>query len=149
MQIKIILRNHITPVGMALSERQKRSAMKWTKENPCALLAGMKIGTIIMENNTEVPQKLKIVLCDAVRVGDGTPLQSSCLENPMDRGAWWAAVHGVARSRTRLSDFHFTFHFHALEKEMATHSSVLAWRIPGMGEPGGLLSLGSHRVRHD
>ena len=67
----------------------------------------------------------------------------------MDRGAWWAAVHGVARSQTRLSDFTFTFHFHALEKEMATHSSVLAWKIPGMGEPGGLSSLGSHRVRHD
>ena len=61
----------------------------------------------------------------------GTPLQYSCLENPMDGGAWWAAVHGVARSRTRLSDFTFTFHFHALEKEMATHSSVLAWRVPG------------------
>ena len=63
--------------------------------------------------------------------GNGTPLQYSCLENPMDRGAWWAAVHGVAKSPTQLSDFTFTFHFHALEKEMATHSSVLAWRIPG------------------
>ena len=79
--------------------------------------------------------------------GNGTPLQYSCLENPMDGGAWWAAVHGVAKSRTRLSDFPFTFHFHALEKEMATHSSVLAWRIPGMAEPGGLPSMGSHRVR--
>ena len=77
------------------------------------------------------------------------PLQYSCLENPMDRGAWWAAVHGVAKSRIRLSDFTFTFHFHALEKEMATHSSVLAWRIPGTGEPGGLMSMGSHRVGHD
>ena len=67
----------------------------------------------------------------------------------MDRGAWWAAVHGVARSRTRLSDFPFTFDFLALEKEMATHSSVLAWRIPVMGEPGGLPSMGSHRVGHD
>ena len=81
--------------------------------------------------------------------GNGTPLQYSCLENPMDGGAWWAAVHGVARSQTRLSNFTFTFHFHALEKVMATHSSVLAWRIPGMGEPGGLPSMGSHRVRHD
>ena len=81
--------------------------------------------------------------------GNGNPLQYSCLENPMDGGTWWAAVHGVPRSRTRLSDFTFTFHFHALEKEMATHSNVLAWRIPGMGEPGGLLSLGSHRVGHD
>ena len=76
-------------------------------------------------------------------------LQYSCLENPMDRGAWWAAVHGVTKSRTRLSDFPFTFHFHALEKEMATHSSVLAWRIPGTGDPGGLPSMGSHRVGHD
>ena len=65
------------------------------------------------------------------------------------RGAWWAAVHGVAQSWTRLSDFTFTFHFHALEEEMATHSSVLAWRIPGTGEPGGLLFMGLHRVRHD
>ena len=81
--------------------------------------------------------------------GDGTPLQYSCLENPMDGGAWCAAVHGIARSRTRLSDFTFTFHFHALEKEMETHSSVLAWRIPGTGEPGGLPSMGSHRVGHD
>ena len=67
----------------------------------------------------------------------------------MDGAAWWAAAHGVAGSRTRLSDFTFTFHFHALEKEMAPHSSVLAWRIPGMGEPGGLPSMGSHRVGHD
>ena len=81
--------------------------------------------------------------------GKGTPLQYSCLENPMDGGAWYAAVHGVAKSRTRLSDFTFPFHFHALEKEMATHSSVLAWRIPGMWEPGGLPSMGSHRVGHD
>ena len=80
--------------------------------------------------------------------GNGTPLQHSCLESPMDGGTWWAAVHGVAKSQTRLSDFTFTFHFHALEKEMATHSSVLA-RIPGMGEPGGLPSMGSHRVGHD
>ena len=71
------------------------------------------------------------------------------LENPTDGGPWWATVHGVAKSRTRLSDFNFTFHFHALEKEMATHSSVLAWRIPGTGEPGGLPSMGSHRVGHD
>ena len=81
--------------------------------------------------------------------GNGNPLQYSCLENSVAGGAWWAAVHGVARSRTRLSDFTFTFHFHALEKEMATHSSVLAWRIPATGEPGGLPSLGSHRVGHD
>ena len=77
------------------------------------------------------------------------PLQYSCLENPMGGGVWQAAVHGVARSRTRLSDFTFAFHFHALEKEMATHSSVLAWRIPGTGEPSGLPSMGLHRVGHN
>ena len=81
--------------------------------------------------------------------GNGNLLQYSCLENPMDGGAWRAAVHGIARSRTQLSDFSLFFHFHALEKEMATHSSVLAWRIPGTGEPGGLPSMGSHRVGHD
>ena len=93
----------------------------------------------------QIQNTLKYVLGE----GNGTPLQYSCLANPMDRGAWWAAVHGVARSRTRLSDFTFTFHFHALEKEMATHSGILAWRIPGMAEPGGLPSMGSHRVGHD
>ena len=77
------------------------------------------------------------------------PLLILCLTNPMDGGAWWAAVHGVAKSRTGLSDFTFTFQFHVLEKEMATHSNVHAWRIPGMGEPGGLSSMGSHSVRHD
>ena len=87
--------------------------------------------------------------CGNCGEGNGTPLQYSCLENPMDGGAWWAAVHGVTRSQTRLSDFTFTFHFPALEKEMATHSSVLAWRIPRTGEPGGLPSLGSYRVGHD
>ena len=84
-----------------------------------------------------------------LREGNGNPLWYSCLENPMDGGAWCAAVHGVARSRTRLSNFTFTFQLHALEKEMATHSSVLAWRIQGTGEPGGLPSLGSQRVEHD
>ena len=81
------------------------------------------------------------------REGNGAPLQYSCLENPMDGGTWWAEVHGVAKSQTRLTDFPFTFHFHALEKEMATHYSVLALRISGTGEPGGLTSMGSHRVR--
>ena len=83
------------------------------------------------------------------REGNGNALQYSCLENPMDGGPWWAAVHRVVKSRTRLSNFTFIFHFHVLEKEMATHSSVLAWRIPGTGEPGGLPSMGSHRVGHD
>ena len=81
--------------------------------------------------------------------GNGDPLQNFCLENPIDGGTWWAAVHGVAKSLVRLSDFTFTFHFHALEKEMATHSSVLAWRIPRTEEPSGLLSMGSHRVGHN
>ena len=80
---------------------------------------------------------------------NSTPLQYSCLENHMNGGVWWAVVHGVAKSWTQLHDFTFTFHFHALEKEMATRSSVLAWRIPGMGEPGGLPSMGSHRVGHN
>ena len=87
---------------------------------------------------------------NTIIVGDfNTPVQYSCLENPMDGGAWWATVYGVTMSQTWLSDFTFTFHFHTLEKEMETHSSVLAWRIPGMGEPGGLPSMGSHRVGHD
>ena len=80
---------------------------------------------------------------------NGTPLQYSCLEDSMDGGAWKAAVHGVVESQTRLSDFTFSFRFHALEKEMATHSNVLACRIPGMAEPGGLQSMGSQRVGHD
>ena len=81
--------------------------------------------------------------------GKGTPLQYSCLENPMDGEAWKASVHGVAECQARLSYFTFTFHFSALEKEMATHSSVLARRTPGTGEPGGLPSMGLHRVGHD
>ena len=101
-----------------------------------------------LEMRIEIMVQL-VVSSLAGREGDGTPLQYSCLENPMDGGDCWAAVHGIAKSRRRLSDFTFTFHFHALEKEMATHSSVLAWRIPGMGGPGGLPSMGSHRVGHD
>ena len=80
---------------------------------------------------------------------NGTPLQYSCLENPMDGGARWAAVHGVTTSQTQLGNFTFNFHFHILEEEMATHSSVLAWRIPGTAEPGELLSMGLHRFGHD
>ena len=81
--------------------------------------------------------------------GNGTPLQFSCLENPMNGRAWWAAVHGVATNQTQLSDFTFTFHFHALEKEMTTHASILAWIILGKGEPGELPSMASHRGGHD
>ena len=92
---------------------------------------------------------IKTLLTKKFGEGNSTRLQYSCLENPMDGGAWWAAVYGVAQSRTQLSDFTFTFHFHGLEKEMATNSSVLAWRIPGMGEPGGLPSMGSHKVGRD
>ena len=100
--------------------------------------------------NTEETIKALVSTCrESCGEGNGIPLQYSCLENPMDGGAWLAAVHGVAKSRTWLSDFTFTFHFHALEKEMATHSTVLAWRLPGMGEPRGLLSMGSHRVGHN
>ena len=94
-------------------------------------------GTLRKYNQSSIP---------LFREGNGTPLQYSCLENPMDGGAWEASVHGVAEGRTRLNDFTFSFHFHALEKEMATHSSVLAWRIPGTRKPGGLPSMGSHRV---
>ena len=103
-------------------------------------------GFAVSFSTCEVPLWGKVA---AFGEGNGTPLQYSCLENPMDGGPWWAAVHGVAKSRTRLSDFTLTFHFDALEKEMATHSRVLAWRIPGTGEPGRLPSMGSHRVGHD
>ena len=89
------------------------------------------------------------LLFNTLGEGDGTPLWYSCLENPMDGGAWWAAVHGVAKSWTQLSEFSFTFHFHALEKKMATHSSIRAWRIPGTAEPDGVPSMGSHRVGRD
>ena len=100
-----------------------------------------------MEAPHDIIQLSKSIDCTGE--GTGTPLQYSCLENPMGGGAWWAVVHGVAKSQTQLSDFPLTFHFHAWEKEMATHSSVLAWKIPGMADPGGLPSMGSHRVGHN
>ena len=102
---------------------------------------------VLLENNG-CPTFFGGVLSKCLLEGDGSPLQYSCLENPSDRGAWQVAVHEVAKRWPRLSNFTFPFHFHALE-EMTTHSSVLAWRIPGMGEPGGLPSVGSHRVGHD
>ena len=107
------------------------------------VIAAMKLkDTYSLKESYEQPREI-------FRESNGTPLQYSCLENPMDGVAWKAAVRGVAKSRTRLSDFTLTFHFYALEKEMATHSSILAWRIPGTGEPGWLPSMGSHRVGHD
>ena len=98
---------------------------------------------------TKGNQDVKELLSYCFGEGNGNPLQYPCLENPMGGGAWWAPVYGVARSQTRLSNFTLIFRFHALEKEMATHSSVLAWRIPGTREPSGLPSMGSHRVGHD
>ena len=120
---------------------------KISKRAACRQLMKFEISckTVVMFNFLNW---MMMVLCLGGE-GDGTPLQYSCLENPMDGGAWWATVHEVAKSRTRLSNFTFAFQFHALEKEMATHSSVLAWRLPGTGEPGGLPSMGSHRVGHD
>ena len=113
---------------------------KITEDGDCRneIKRGLLLGRKVMTN-----------LDSIFRENNGTPLQYFCLENPMDKGAWKAAVHRVAEGQTRLSNFTFTFHFHALEKEMATHSSVLAWRIPGTGKPGGLTSMGSHRVGHD
>ena len=119
------------------------------------LALGRKAGVIRLINRTKRKPgtsgkrlNLLLVALDCGE-GNGTPLGYSCLENHMDAGAWQASVRGVAKSRTLLSDFTFTFHFHTLEKEMATHSSILARRIPGTGEPGGLPSMGSHRVGHD
>ena len=95
------------------------------------------LDSILKSRDITLPKKVSLV--KAIGEGNGTPLQYSCLENPMDGGAWWATVHGVAQSQTGLSKLTFTFHLHALEKEMATHSSILAWRIPGTGEPGAVV----------
>ena len=115
---------------------------------PCFLVL-LKDWQIAASCIPPAPQLSSIHWIAILEALNGTLLQYSCLENPMDGGAWWAAVHGVTKSWIRLSNFPFTFHFHALEKEMATHSSVLAWRIPGTGEPGGLPSMGLHKVEHD
>ena len=124
------------PADLAPPKAPKSQA---TVPSSCSALTG-----------AELPQAKKILASmHAGGEGNGIPLQYSCLENPMDAGAWKAAVHGVTEGQARLSDFPFTFHFHALEKEMETYSSVLAWRIPGTGKPGGLPSMGSHRVRHN
>ena len=111
----------------------------WTEEPGRQSMGSLRVG-----HNWKTSLSLS-----CIGEGNGNPLQCSCLENPRDWGAWWAAVYGVAQSQTRLSEFTFTFHFHALEKEMATHSSVLAWRIPWMEKPGRLQSMGSHRIGHD
>ena len=130
------------------------SSSSWTSlpplisSHPSRLLQSPSLSSLNHTANSFWPFILHMVVC-MFGEGNGTPLQYSCLENPMDGGTWKAAVHGVAEGRTWLSDFTFAFHFHALEKEMATHSSVLAWRILGTGHPGGLPSMGSHRVGHD
>ena len=126
----------------------------WTLVGLCSRGSGHSdmelLAVLLKAESKRNKERLSLtLLLHSLVEGNGTPLQYSCLENPMDRGAWWAAAHVVSKSRTWLSDFTSTFHFHVLEKEVATHSSVLAWRIPGMGKPGGLLSLGSHRVGHD
>ena len=108
-----------------------------------------KFSTIIFKKFLIPLTPIIQILVHLIGPGNGTPLQYSCLENPMDGGAWWAAVHGVTKSWTRLSDFTFTFYFHALEKAVAPHSSTLAWKIPWTEEPGGLRSMGSHRMGHD
>ena len=117
--------------------------MRETRIDTVGQLQGVK-----SDHRVKIPTGIKWYIirniCMLIRRRQWHPLQYSHLENPMDGGAWWAAVHGVTKSRTQLSDFTFIFHSHALEKEMATHSSVLAWKIPGMGEPGGLPSMGSH-----
>ena len=117
------------------------------ESDPCPLRWKHRVLTTGLPGKSLVFKRVNVAALNGE--GNGTPLQYSCLENPMDRGAWKAAVHGVAKSRTRLSDFTFTFPFHALEKEMATHSSVLAWRIPWTEKPSRLQFTGSQRVGHD
>ena len=126
---------------------RSRSGEKWRASMPSLntpLSSHLHMFTILETLNT-----FWVFMGASFTEGNGTPLQYFGLENLMDGGAWWAAVHGVAKSHTRLGNFTFTIQFHALEKEMATHSSVLAWRNPETGEPGGLPSMGSHRVGHD
>ena len=133
------------PTVQTQSQKVREKSQSLWKKDCTNLLRSLLQG----QGSSQEKDMYLTFLRDVQGEGNGTPLQCSCLENPMDGGAWWAAVHGVAKSWIRLSDFTFSFHFHALEKEMATHSSVLAWRIPGTGEPGGLPSMGSHRVGHD
>ena len=127
----------MTPRFPQPREAAQKGSMAGLTHLDLGLLASRTVSQLLLSYTTQFGE------------GNGTPLHYSCLENPMDGGAWWAAVHGVAKSQARLSDFTCIFHFHALEKEMATHSSVLAWRIPGTAEPGGLPSMGLQRVGHD
>ena len=124
-------------------KRKLHKRMVMCNEYVCVIMHFLKITFYFKYFRTHKFQNSTVSILPSGE-GSGTPLQYSCLENPMDGGAWWAGVHGVTKSWTRLSDFTFPFHFHALEKDMAIHSSVLAWRIPGTGEPGGLTSMGSH-----
>ena len=156
------VQSEVTVDAVEIQRKGTFSGSWSTTHDRCSLHRFQKLHSLVI-NGVKRWRKFSSVdmkrLADHVRIleimqsklgeGNGTPLQYSCLENPMDGGAWQAAVHGVAENRTRLSDFPFTFHFHALEKEMATLSSVLAWRIPGRAEPGGLPSLGLHRVGQD
>ena len=138
--------------GRAVERRQKKTMVTnniyFILEIKQLQISLVEIYISWLRDSKEI-KSIYVVPAQLLGEGNGTPLQYFCLEKPMDGGAWWAAVHWVAKSRTQLSDFTFTFHFHALGKEMATHSSVLAWRIPGTGEPGRLQSMGSHRVGHD
>ena len=145
-KVTSLLFNMLSRLFIAILPRSKRLLISWLQSPSAVILEPKKVKSLTVST---VSQSICHEVIGPDREGNGSPLQYSCLENPMDGGAWWAAVHGVARSRTRLSDFTFTFHFHTLEKEMATHSSVLAWRIPGMGEPGGLPSMVSYRVGYD
>ena len=161
----IIWYNHLhqTLLVTCLGQHESRTLVRailpiqWSRERSlkpdCLALNGVSWASLVaqmVKNPTAVQETWVRSLGWEDPLEEGTATHSSILawRIPVDRGAWWQ-VHGIAKSRTRLSNFTFTFHFHALEKEMATHSSVLAWRIPGMGEPGGLPSMGSHRVRHD
>ena len=148
MRVKLFSQWHHTPVLLPGKSHGRRSLVG------CSPWGHEESDTTEQLNNNETqrcqnPIRNTLAGFASLGEGNGTPLQYSCLENPMDGGAWWAAVHGVAKSWIWPSDSTFTFHFHALEKAMATHSSVLAWRISWKEEPGGLQSMGLLRVGHN